>query len=95
MSLFEDNDRALSFRIGIDCGLAIGSALGAEPEIFNLWGEAVQTANTMAASALPGSVQVTEAAYQRLRRDFLFRPRGRFYLPRIGEAETFILASRA
>jgi adenylate cyclase len=95
MALFEDNDRALSFRIGIDCGLAIGCALGAGPEIFNLWGEAVQTADTMATSALPGSVQVTEAAYQRLRRDFLFRPRGRFYLPRIGEAQTFILASRA
>jgi len=95
VALFEDNDRPLSFRIGIDCGLAIGSPLGAGPEIFNLWGEAVQTAETMAKSTLPGSVQVTEAAYQRLRRDFLFRPRGRYYLPRIGEAQTFVLASRA
>ena len=95
MALFEDNDRPLSFRIGIDCGFAIGSALGDGPEIFNLWGEAVQTAETMAKSTVPGSVQVTEAAYQRLRRDFLFRPRGRYYLPRIGEAQTFVLASRA
>jgi len=95
MTLFEESDQAPAFRIGIDCGFAMGSALGAKPEIFNIWGDAVRNADTMAASALPGSVQVTEAVYQRLRRDFLFRPRGRFYLARIGEAQTFILASRA
>jgi adenylate cyclase len=50
----------------------------------------------MASSALPSTVQVTEAAYRRLRRDFLFRPRGRFYLPRVGEAQTFtLLAGRS
>jgi adenylate cyclase len=93
MALFEDTTPA--FRIGIDCGLAMGSRLGDEAEIFNLWGNAVQTADDMASSALPGTVQVTEAAYQRLRKSFLFRLRGRFYLPRLGEAQTFILASRA
>ena len=43
---------------------------------------------------VPGTVQVTQSAYERLRHDFLFRPRGRFYLPRFGEAQTFVLASR-
>ena len=95
MDLFEEMDRAPAFRIGVDCGLAMGSRLGASPEIFNLWGDAVQTADVMASSALPSTVQVTEATYRRLRRDFIFRPRGRFYLPRVGEAQTFILASRS
>jgi len=95
MDLFEEMDHAPAFRIGIDCGLALGSRLGASPEIFNLWGDAVQTADVMASSALPSTVQVTEATYRRLRRDFLFRPRGRFYVPRVGEAQTFILASRS
>jgi adenylate cyclase len=93
--LFEKTDRAPAFRIGVDYGLAMGSRLGTSPEVFNLWGDAVQTANAMASSAMPSMVQVTEAAYQRLRKDFLFRPRGRFYLPRVGEAQTFILASRS
>jgi adenylate cyclase len=84
-----------AFRIGDDCSPAMGSRLGTSPEIFNLWGDAVQTAANMASSAPPSMVQVTEAAYRRLRRDFLFRPRGRFYLPRVGEAQTFILASRS
>ena len=51
-------------------------------------------AGAMAASALPGTVQATEAAYQRLRQHFLFRPRGSFYLPHVGEARTFVLAGR-
>jgi len=48
----------------------------------------------MAASALPGTVQITQAAYQRLSQEFLFRPRGRFYIPQVGEARTFVLAGR-
>jgi adenylate cyclase len=48
----------------------------------------------MAASAPVGTVQATEAAYGQLRQDFLFRPRGSFYLPNIGAARTFVLAGR-
>jgi adenylate cyclase len=95
LALFEEMDRPPAFRIGIDCSPAMGSRLGTSPEIFNLWGDAVKTAANMATSALPCTVQVTEAAYRPLRRDFLFRPRGRFYLPRIGEAQTYILSSRS
>jgi class 3 adenylate cyclase len=94
LELFEDSDHRQEFRIGIDCGPAIGSEVGREPRLFNLWGEAVRSAAHMALTGLPGTVQVTEAAYERLRHDFLFRPRGAFYLPQVGEARTFILAGR-
>ena len=94
VALFEESEHALEFQIGIDCNLAIGGPVGSEPRGFNLWGRAVHTAGIMAASALPGSVQATEAAYRRLRQDFLFRPRGSFYLPHVGEARTFVLAGR-
>jgi class 3 adenylate cyclase len=94
LELFEDSDHRQEFRIGIDCGPAIGGEVGNNPRLFNLWGEAVRSASHMALTGLPGTVQVTEAAYERLRQDFLFRPRGAFYLPQIGEARTFILAGR-
>lgn len=94
LTLFEDSDKRLEFRIGIDCGPAIGSEVGSDPRVFNLWGEAVRTAARMAQTGLPGAVQASEAAYERLRSDFLFRPRGAFYLPQVGEARTFILAGR-
>jgi class 3 adenylate cyclase len=93
-ALFEESERAHEFQIGIDCSLAMGGAVGNEPRVFNLWGDAVHIAGAMAASALPGTVQATEAAYQRLREDFLFRPRGSFYLPHVGDARTFVLAGR-
>jgi len=55
----------------------------------------VRTADIMAGSAIgAGSIQVSEAAYRLLRQQFLFRPRGSFYLPRVGAARTFVLASR-
>jgi GAF domain-containing protein len=94
IQLYEDADRAQDVRIGIDCGAALGCAVGREPRVFNLWGDAVRAAHAMAASAVPGTVQVTEAAYQRLRHHFLFRPRGRFYMPRVGESRTYVLATR-
>jgi adenylate cyclase len=94
IALFEEGARSHEFQIGIDCSRAIGGAVGREPRVFNLWGDAVRVAGAMAASALPGTVQATEAAYQRLRKDFLFRSRGSFYLPHVGEARTFVLAGR-
>jgi len=93
-AVFEDADLNPAFRIGIDCGIAIGSAVGRGPRLFNLWGEAPRTADAMAVSAPQGGIQVTEAAYNRLRQHYLFRPRGSFYLPRVGAARTFILAGR-
>jgi adenylate cyclase len=62
LELFEDADHPPGFRIGVDFGIAIGSPLGRQPRLFNLWGEAVRTADTMAASA-PGvaTIQVSEA----------------------------------
>ena len=93
-ALFEEGACAHEFRIGIDCGTAIGNMVGDEPRIFNLWGDAVRAAESMAASAVPGTIQVTEAAYLQLRHNFLLRPRGRFHLPRVGEARTFVLAGR-
>jgi adenylate cyclase len=72
----------------------LDSALGSDPRVFNLWGEAVRTAQIMAASAPPGTIQASEAAYLRLRHRFLLRPRGTFYLPAVGTSQTFVLAGQ-
>lgn len=83
------------FRIGLDHGTALGGALGEQPRLFNLWGDVIRNAELMAHSAPDsGTIQVTEAAYERLRHAFLFRPRGVFYVPRAGTSRTFILAGR-
>ncbi len=95
LSLLAKSDLGPVFRIGIDFGPALGCALGQEPRVFNLWGDVIRTAAQMAESAADtGSIQVSERAYEQLRRQFLFRPRGVFYVPRIGTARIFILAGR-
>jgi len=95
LELFDAVGRDPTFRIGIACGMAIGGNVGREPRLFNLWGPAVFAAEVMAETcAGPGLIQVDEAAYHRLRSDFLFRPRGAFYLPRRGPTQTFVLGSR-
>jgi len=93
-AMLEEVELPSSFSIGLDIGVAIGSPLGREPRVFNLWGDVVRSSLAMAASAAPATIQVTEAAYRVLRQDFLFRPRGSFYIPRIGAARIFLLAGR-
>lgn len=84
-----------NFGIGIDVGPAIGSWFGKEPRTFNLWGPTVGMSALMANMATDGgAVQVTQSAYAALRNDFLFRPRGTFYIPKVGISHTFILAGR-
>lgn len=94
VELFEGIGGAPEFRLGLDFGVAIGTAVGSGQRVFNLWGEAVRGAEEMAASAMPGTVQATEAIYARLRHGFLLRPRGAFWMPRAGERRTFILAGQ-
>lgn len=88
---FEAADQVVDFRLGMHCGVAIGNAVGEGPRIFNLWGDAVRTAEQMAATAPPGAIQTTDPVQQMLRADFLFRPRGAFWLPRLGEMPTHLL----
>ena len=82
------------FRIGLGFGAAFGCVVGREQQQFNLWGEAIETAEIMARSAAPGAIQASAGAYARLRQDFLFRPRGSFYLPGVGQSRTFVLAGQ-
>jgi len=92
--LFTGLERSLEFRIGIDSGPVIGSAVGRERSVFNLWGETVLTAARMAETGVPGQIQTTESTYRRLREDFLFRVRGSYYLEGFGELTTYFLTGR-
>lgn len=92
--LFTRLERPLEVQIGIDSGPVIGSAVGRERAIFNLWGEAVLTASGMAQTGVSGQIQATESTYRRLREDFLFRVRGSYYLQGFGEFATYTLTGR-
>jgi adenylate cyclase len=93
--LFASLDHPSAFQIGLDVGTVIGSGVGGGARVYNIWGEAVRGAETMASSAPAGSVQVTEAVQARLGSSFVFRPRGRFWVPGVGEKATFLLTGQA
>ncbi|GBQ59763.1 adenylate/guanylate cyclase domain-containing protein [Komagataeibacter swingsii] len=83
------------FRIGLDVGPVFGGMLGKKPQAFNLWGDAMGMAEMMAQGAPDvGTIQVSENVYQRLRQYFLFRERGRFFIPGMGLTRTYVLAGR-
>jgi adenylate cyclase len=84
----------LEYAIGLDTGTVIGSPVGFGQTAYNVWGEAVRTASTMAATARPGTIQASEASYEQLRDSFIFRRHGGFYLEGVGEMSTYVLRGR-
>ena len=92
--LFASLNKAMEFRVGIDTGAVLGSSVGRKAKTYNIWGESVRFASKMADSGLPGGIQVSETTYRRLRARYLFKFRGHYYLPNIGETSTYLLKGR-
>jgi class 3 adenylate cyclase len=82
------------FRAGIDVGPAFAAVDPSDERAATIWGEACRLAERMAESAPVSAIQVTEAAYAPLARDFLLRRRGGFFVDGVGEIATYILAGR-
>jgi class 3 adenylate cyclase len=66
----------LQLRVGIDVGPVSAGVIGKRKFSFDLWGDTVNTASRMESHGVPGRIQVTERAFQRLRYRYLFEPRG-------------------
>ena len=94
IGLFADLDERMEFRIGIDRGALVGSPLGRRHKSYNIWGDAVSAAVTLADTAMVGSIHVSEAAYRRLRTSYVLRVRGSYYLKDVGEISTYLLTGR-
>jgi class 3 adenylate cyclase len=50
--------------------------IGIKKFSYDLWGDTVNTASRMESQGLAGKIQVTAAAYERLREQYLFKERG-------------------
>ena len=92
--VFADLDKPMEFKIGIDTGGVIGSPIGKRHKSYNIWGEAVSNASMMAEHGVTGGIHVSERAYHGLRESYLFRARGRYFMPNIGEISTYMLTGR-
>ncbi len=69
---FSINDMHLDVRIGIGTGPVVAGVVGKKKFIYDLWGDTVNVASRVTTEGIPGTVQVDERTYQRLREQFTF-----------------------
>jgi class 3 adenylate cyclase len=81
----------LQVRIGIDTGPVVAGVIGRAKFSYDLWGDTVNTASRMESHALPGTIQVTERAYEELRDRFQLQQRGTIDVKGKGPMTSYLL----
>ena len=84
----------LSARIGIDTGPVVAGVIGQSKFSYDLWGDAVNTASRMESHAEPGTIQVTERAYECLKQSFRLQARGVIEVKGKGAMPVYLLTGR-
>jgi adenylate cyclase len=84
-------DLAMELRIGINSGPVVAGVIGRKRFLYDLWGDAVNTASRMESHGTPGRIQITRATFELLNDEFRCEPRGTVAIKGKGHMETWYL----
>ncbi|MDP6342895.1 MAG: adenylate/guanylate cyclase domain-containing protein, partial [Alphaproteobacteria bacterium] len=88
----EFQGRKLAFRIGLNSGPVVAGVIGRKKFIYDLWGEAVNTAARMESHGREGRIQITRDTYELIKDDFVCERRGLVEVKGTGDVETWFVA---
>ncbi len=89
----EQTGNSLQMRIGISSGPVVAGVIGTSKFAYDIWGDSVNMASRMEKTGMPGTIQVSETTYQRLKNHYTLEPRGPIEIKGKGEVNTYLLKS--
>ena len=90
----ERSGHALQVRVGIATGAVVAGVIGKRMYVYDVWGEAVNTASRMESHGVAGRVQVSERTRRQLGEPFTLEERGALAVEGQGEVQTWFVVGR-